>query len=93
MEDGRVVKAVVFGWLKNLEERGRKGKKRKTVLYWRGLIRGAAWDVTTVGKKAEDRKRWTGMVKEQMKHLAAWEDSNGKKYKGEVIERQQPNMA
>ena len=57
MEDGRVVKSIVFGWLKNLEERGKvKGQKRKTVLYWRKLIWEAGWDITRVGKLAEDRK-------------------------------------
>ena len=61
MEDGRIVKSMVFGWLRNLEERGkRKGQKRKTVLYWRKLIREAGWDVTRMGKLAEDRRKWSG---------------------------------
>ena len=24
-------------------------------MYWRGLIREAGWDITTIGKKAEDK--------------------------------------
>ena len=91
MEDGRIVKSVVFGWLKNLEERGKlKGQKRKTVLYWRKLVREAGWDVTTIGKKAEDRKKWKSMVMDRMKHLAAYEESKGKKWQGEAMERNKP---
>ena len=91
MEDGRLVKSIVFGWLKNLEERAKKkGQKRKTVLYWRRLIREAGWDVMTIGRKAADRKIWKGMVRQRMKHLAEWEDSKGKKWEGEEVVRSQP---
>ena len=65
MEDGRLVKSIVFGWLKNLEERAKKkGQKRKTVLYWKKLTREAGWDVSTIGKKAGDKRR--EMVRERM---------------------------
>ena len=80
MEDGRTVKSVVFGWLKNLESRERvRGSKRKTVLYWRKLIREAGWDVTEIGKQAQDRKKWKAAVRARMKHLGEWEESRGKK--------------
>ena len=73
MEDGRMVKSVMFGWLKNLEQRERvKGSKRKTVLYWRKLIREAGWDITTIGSKTADRKGWKAAVRERMKHLTEW---------------------
>ena len=36
MENDRLTKAVVLGWLVCLEGRGKMaGRKRKTVLYWR----------------------------------------------------------
>ena len=88
MDDDRLVKSIVFGWLRNLEERAkRKGQKRKTVLYWRKLVREAGWDVTTIGNKASDRKKWKEMVSERMRHLAKYEDSKGKKWEGHAGER------
>ena len=83
-----MVKSVVFGWLKNLEQRTRvRGSKRKTVLYWRRMIREAGWDMTTIGSKASDRKGWKAAVKERMSHLEKWDNSKGKKWEGEPIER------
>ena len=46
--------------------------------------------MTTIGKKAADRKVWKGMVRERMKHLQLWEESKGKKYEGEEVVRSQP---
>ena len=91
MEDGRIVKSMVFGWLRNLEERGkRKGQKRKTVLYWRKLIREAGWDVTRIGKLVEDRRKWKEMIRERMKMLAEYEDSKGHKWDGGERRRNVP---
>ena len=56
------------------------------------MIREAGWDVTTIGAKAADRKKWKGMVRDRMKHLAEWENSKGKKWQGEAMERNQPNL-
>ena len=73
---------------RNLESRERvRGSKRKTVLYWRKLIREAGWDVTEIGKQAQDRKKWKAAVMARMKHLAEWEESRGKKWEGAAMER------
>ena len=40
MENDRLTKAVVLGWWEGLEGRGKMaGRKRKTVLYWRRVLR------------------------------------------------------
>ena len=47
MKDDRIVKAVVLGWMEELEsEKKVPGKKRKTVLYWKGLLKQAGLDYT-----------------------------------------------
>ena len=39
MDDGRMVKAVVLGWVEQLERWDRvKGSRRKMVLYWKKLL-------------------------------------------------------
>ena len=46
MENDRLTKAVVFGWYKSLEgEEKMGGRKRKTVLYWKKMLRemGVHW--------------------------------------------------
>ena len=45
MGNDRITKAVVLGWWEELEGREKKlGKKRKTVLYWKRLLREAGID-------------------------------------------------
>ena len=57
MEDSRQVKAVVLGWLEDLEGyRKCPGKKRKTLLYWKRLLREAGLDYTRISTLTEDRK-------------------------------------
>ena len=68
--DDRMVKAATLGWVRDLE--GVKkvpGKKRKTVLYWKKLLKEAGMDWTKVGELTKDRKVWKALVKERMKHL------------------------
>ena len=79
VEDNRMVKAATLGWLEDLENWPKTpGKKRKTVLYWKGLLKEAALDYTEVGKLSENRKEWKATVKERMKHMEAWEKNGGK---------------
>ena len=88
MDDGRMVKAVVLGWMEGLEVFPKqKGKIRKTLVYWRKLVKEAGWDITRLGKLAADRKKWKSMVMERMKHLEKYEWSKGKKWQGEQMER------
>ena len=50
MDDSRIVKAAALGWLEDLESYEKlPGKKRKSVLYWRGWI-GLHKDWHTNGK-------------------------------------------
>ena len=50
MEDGRLVKSMVLGWIEQLERWERvPGGRRKTVLYWKKLLREAAFDYTRIG--------------------------------------------
>ena len=88
MEDDRMVKAVVLGWVEQLERWERvSGSRRKTVLYWKKLLREAGIDYTKIGLLTRDRKKWKGLVKERMEDLRTWERSKGHKWQGERPER------
>ena len=74
MEDTRTVKAVTLGWLEDLEDHEkRRGRKAKTVNYWKKIIKEAGFDWTDIGRLTEDRKKWRASVKERMKYLESWE--------------------
>ena len=45
------------------------GRKRKTVLYWRRVLREAGIDWTEVERLTSDRKGWKEKVAERMEHL------------------------
>ena len=67
MEDERMTKAVVLGWMEDLEKWDKKpGRTRKTVLYWRKLLKEAGIDCIQIGRLTEDRKAWKGIVGERM---------------------------
>ena len=88
MEDNRMTKAVTLGWIRELEKHDkRKGRNRKTVSYWKKLVREAGWDATNIGALTADRKNWKGMVKERMNHLLKWEESKGKRWQGGEVVR------
>ena len=70
MENDRLAKAVVLGWWEGLEGRGKMaGRKRKTVLCWRRVLREAGIDWTEVERLTSDRKGWKEKVAERMEHL------------------------
>ena len=81
MGNDRLTKAVVLGWYGKLEGTEKvKGKKRKTVLYWRRLLREAGIDCTDVERLTRDRAVWKKLVGERMSHLEKWERQRGHKY-------------
>ena len=80
MEDDRMVKAAVLGWLEDLEQYDKvPGKKRKTVLYLKKLCREVGVDTTNIAALTKDRKAWKSLVRERMKHLEIWEKRGGNK--------------
>ena len=80
MDDDRMTKAVVLGWMEDLESFDKvPGKKRKTILYWKRLLREASIDYTQIGQLTEDRKVWKATVQERMKYLESWERRKGKR--------------
>ena len=84
MDDGRMTKATTLGWMEELEKYEKaSGKSRKTVLYWKKLVREAGLDCTDIGNLTKDRKKWKSLVQERMKHLDEWERSKGNKWQGE----------
>ena len=90
MDDERKVKGVVLGWLEDLEEAPKmKGKKRKTVLFWKKLLKEGGIDYTTIGKETSNRKEWKRRVMTRMKHLEKWERRGGKRNTEERGERNQ----
>ena len=73
-----------FGWWEGLEGRGKMaGRKRKTVLYWRRVLREAGIDWTEVERLTSDRKGWKEKVAERMEHLDRWERQKGHGYRWE----------
>ena len=78
MDDGRLAKAVILGWMEELEKWEKpEGRRRKTVCYWKKLLREAGIDCTDLDGVTEDRKKWKAMVKERMGKLEKWEWSKG----------------
>ena len=76
MEDTRMTKACVLGWMQVLEGfRKPAGRNRKTVSFWKKLLREAGIDATDMARLTEDRKKWKGLVRDRMKHLSDWEKS------------------
>ena len=56
MGNERLTKAMVFGWYEGLEgKEKRKGKKRKTVLYWKRISRECGVDWTDIERICGDR--------------------------------------
>ena len=62
MSNKRTTKGAILGWLASLEELPKlPGHKRKTLFYWRKLLRGGInWAETP--KLAADRKKWKTIV-------------------------------
>ena len=90
MEDDRMVKAVVLGWMEDLEGvTKKKGKKRKTLLYWKKLVKEAGIDKTRIAELTSNRKEWKMTVKERIRHLEKWERRGGKRIQEERGERNQ----
>ena len=88
MEDDRMTKACVLGWMEELENHEKApGRSKKTVPYWKKLIREAGMDPTDMEWLTKDRKIWKGKVSERIKHLRKWEESKGKRWSGEVVDR------
>ena len=88
MEDDRIVKAVTLGWMESLESVEKvPGKKRKTVLYYKKLVREAGMDYTRIGQLTGHRKEWRKRINKRMKHLDKWEKQRGKMNREEKIER------
>ena len=56
------------------------GKKRKTVLYWKRLLKEAAIDWTDVERLSSDRDGWKELVNVRMNHLDVWERQRGHEY-------------
>ena len=88
MDDTRMTKAVCLGWMEELESWPKvPGKKRKTVLYWKRLVKEAGFDHTNIAALCNDRKEWKRMVRERIHHIEEWERKGGKKATGERGER------
>jgi hypothetical protein len=88
MDNNRLTKIVTLGWYAPLELTNKcPGKKRKTLLYWRGLLREAGTDISQVEEKAQDRRGWRKLVNTRMEEIESYERQSGNQYKlkeGEV---------
>jgi len=81
MGNDRQVKAVVLGWYQGLEGlEKRKGKKRKTGLYWKRLLREAGVDYTDIERLVGDRDGWRKIVRDRVEHIEVWEKQQGHRY-------------
>ena len=58
MEDDRLVKSVTFGWMEELESVEKvPGKKRKTVLFYKKLVKEAGLDYDQRQKRVEEESK------------------------------------
>ena len=75
------VKAITLGWMEDLERENKaKGKKRKTFLYWKKLLREGGMDYTNINKLTLKRKEWKkDTVMKRMQHLEKWETRGAKR--------------
>ena len=86
MDDNRIVKGMVLGWWEKLEEVERvKGARRKTMLFWRRILKEAGVDASRIGQLTSDRKKWKETVRKRMKRIQNWENSQGHQWKGEKV--------
>ena len=84
LEDSSLVKNVTLGWLKDLESVPKNpGKKRKTVLYWRRLLREAGIDYTKIHSLTRDRKAWRMLVNERVRYIQEWEKRAAHSFEGQ----------
>ena len=84
LNDNSLVKNVTLGWLTDLEEHPKKqGKKRKTVLYWKKLLKEAGIDYTKINSLTKDRKGWKMAVRERANHIHEWERKGAHSFDGE----------
>ena len=91
MEDDRLVKATCLGWMEELEGYGKlPGKKRKTVLFWKNILREAGIDWTQIGQLCSDRTEWRSQVRERVRHIEEWERLSGHGIDGERGDRKSP---
>ena len=88
MENDRLTKAMVFGWYEGLEGKDKMmGRKRKTVLYWKRVLKECGVDWTDVERVCSDRDGWKECVRERMNHLDKWERQQGHMYEWGANER------
>ena len=90
MGDDRTTKQCILGWMEELEKFDKhQGRSRKTVLYWKKVMKEAGMDPTDVASLTKDRKRWKARVGERMGHVAEWEKSKGNLWSGGDVQRNQ----
>jgi hypothetical protein len=78
MENSRQTKAAILGWYHGLEDWSKApGRKRKTVLYWKRLLKEANIDWADIGRITQDRDEWRGIVNARMSHIESWERQRG----------------
>ena len=83
-----MTKAATLGWLEDLESWEKpRGKRKKTILYWKKLLREAGLDPTNIGALTRDRKGWKEVVMKRMRHLEKFERSRGHKWTGAAVVR------
>ena len=84
MGNERLTKAAVFGWYEGLQGTEKMGgRKRKTVLYWKRLLRESGTDWTDVERICSDREEWKKRVRARMERLDVWERQRGHRYEWE----------
>ena len=79
MSNKRTTKATILGWLASLEELPKlPGHKRKTIFYWRKLLKEAGINWAEAPKLATDRKKWKAIVVSRVEHIHKWETERAK---------------
>ena len=88
MGDSRMTKVIIRGWYEELEKLPKSAeRKKKTLHYWRKLLRENGIDWKDAGELAQDRQEWRSNVNKRMKHLRKFEEGQGHKTVQTVTER------
>ena len=79
--DRRTTKAAVLGWLAGLEELPKlPGHTRKTLFYWRKLLKEAGINWAEASKLAAEGKKWKAIVVSRMEHIHKLETERAKQH-------------
>ena len=78
MPNIREVKIATLRRHQNLKDLSKTpGKKRKTILYWKKILKETEIDVMEIKNTTADREEWKKRVNDRIEHLKSYEKQKG----------------